>query len=81
MLRALFASALLILAASAGPAAADHRDRSSDSAGKSADQRERAREYRRAKHERWKRQRYVKRYYYSYPYTPWWGPFPGPPGL
>lgn len=83
MLRALLFSVLLALTAWTAPAVADHRDRSYDSASRSAHQREeRLREHRRAKHERWKRQRYARqRYDYSYPYTPWWGPFPGPPGL
>lgn len=74
-------SALLVAAAAASPASADKPDRSSfegrDRGGDARDVRARAKV--RAHHPR--RYRYARRYYYPYPYTPWWGPFAGPPGL
>lgn len=77
----LLAAAALVMAAAATPAAADHRSKSGDGYKKerSAEHRKSVRKGK-AKYGTWKRYRYGDKSYYYY-YSPWWGPFAGPPGL
>lgn len=74
-------SALLVLvAAAAVPAAADHRGKGDGyKTSPQAEHRERVKK-REARSKHWKRYRYGH-HRYAYPYTRWWGPFAGPPGL
>lgn len=82
MMRTILMAALLLTSAAATPATADRREKSYNDRGASAESSERARDRKVAKHDRWKQRRYAKRHYrYYYPYTSWWGPFAGPPGL
>lgn len=77
----LLVSALLLTAAGAAPAAADNREKSYGESHRSEDYRERVRPRKEARYQRVQRHKSTKRYRYYYPYTSYWGPFAGPPGL
>ncbi|WP_295557236.1 hypothetical protein [uncultured Hyphomicrobium sp.] len=79
MLIALF-PVLLFAAGTAPAAAADVRKKSYAESERKVEHREQARRAHATKRERLRQRRYAKRYYY-YPFTSYWGPFAGPPGL
>lgn len=79
-----FLAAVMLAAAAASPAAADHRgktDGSKYSYTNSAQGENRKRLKRREARVRGRTCYRHGKYCYSYPYSRWWGPFAGPPGL
>jgi hypothetical protein len=77
----LLSATLAASVAIAVPAAAEPRDRDDNEA--YSERHGKTWKKRSAKHEKQRRYRYAqqRRYRYSYPWTDWWGPFAGPPGL
>lgn len=74
---AAFAIVIATTPAAAEPRNSDGKDGYSEASGKAWKKK------RYSKYEKHKRLRYAqqRRYRYYYPWTDWWGPFAGPPGL
>jgi hypothetical protein len=79
MLKITVLAGVLMAGTAFAPASAEPRGRDGDR----VEQSERGAKWskhKRAAYEKRKRWRYAQRRY-AYPWTPWWGPFAGPPGL